>query len=78
MQYQAANKQPNCALRLKGPLPDASFDNRRFSSMRSILRQYMSEMKYDVGLTCNGREAIQKCEETKDFAIARVVEESDA
>jgi two-component system, chemotaxis family, chemotaxis protein CheY len=40
--------------------------------MRSILRQYMREMKYDVVEAGNGKEALQKCEETKDFAIALV------
>ena len=42
------------------------------SSMRSILRQYMREMKYDVVEAGNGKEALQKCEETKDFTIALV------
>ena len=42
------------------------------SSMRSILRQYMREMKYDVVEAGNGKEALQKCEETKDFTIVLV------
>lgn len=42
------------------------------SSMRSILRQYMREMKYDVVEAGNGREALQRCEEVKDFTIALV------
>jgi len=42
------------------------------SSMRSILRQYMREMKYDVVEAGNGKEALQKCEENKDFTIALV------
>ena len=42
------------------------------SSMRSILRQYMREMNYEVVEAGNGKEALQKCEEIRDFALALV------
>lgn len=41
-------------------------------AMRSILRQYMRELKFDVVEARDGREALQRCEETPDFDIALV------
>src|ERR1700686_320084 len=41
-------------------------------AMRSILRQYMRELKYDVVEARDGREALARCEETPDFDIALV------
>lgn len=41
-------------------------------AMRSILRQYMSELKYEVVEARDGREALECCEQTPDFDIALV------
>jgi two-component system chemotaxis response regulator CheY len=41
-------------------------------AMRSILRQYMREMKYEVVEARDGREALKRCEETPHFDIALV------
>jgi two-component system chemotaxis response regulator CheY len=42
------------------------------SAMRSILRQYMRELKFEVVEARDGREALERCEQTPDFAIALV------
>ncbi|HWF02341.1 MAG TPA: response regulator [Candidatus Angelobacter sp.] len=41
-------------------------------AMRSILRQYMRELKYEVVEARDGREALERCEQTPDFDIALV------
>lgn len=41
-------------------------------AMRSILRQYMRELKYEVVEARDGQEALERCEETPDFDIALV------
>jgi two-component system, chemotaxis family, chemotaxis protein CheY len=41
-------------------------------TMRSILRQYMRELKYEVVEARDGREALERCEQTPDFDIALV------
>lgn len=41
-------------------------------AMRSILRQYMRELQYEVVEARDGREALERCEQTPDFDIALV------
>lgn len=41
-------------------------------AMRSILRQYMREMSYEVVEARDGREALERCEQTPDLDIALV------
>ena len=41
-------------------------------AMRSILRQYMRELKYEVVEARDGREALARCEETPDFDLVLV------
>jgi two-component system chemotaxis response regulator CheY len=41
-------------------------------AMRSILRQYMRELKYEVVEARDGREALELCEQTPDFDVALV------
>jgi two-component system chemotaxis response regulator CheY len=42
------------------------------TAMRSILRQYMRELNYEVVEARNGREALECCEETPGFDLALV------
>ncbi len=42
------------------------------TAMRSILRQYMRELKYEVVEARNGLEALKHCEETPNFDVALV------
>ena len=41
-------------------------------AMRSILRQYMRELQYEVVEARDGREALERCEQTPNFDIALV------
>lgn len=41
-------------------------------AMRSILRQYMRELNYEVVEARDGREALERCEQTPDLNIALV------
>jgi two-component system chemotaxis response regulator CheY len=41
-------------------------------AMRSILRQYMRELNYEVVEARDGREAMTRCEQTPDLDIALV------
>lgn len=41
-------------------------------AMRSILRQYMRELHYEVVEARDGREALERCEQTPNFDIALV------
>ncbi|HZU33571.1 MAG TPA: response regulator [Candidatus Angelobacter sp.] len=42
------------------------------TAMRSILRQYMRELKYEVVEARNGLEALKHCEKTPNFDVALV------
>ena len=42
------------------------------SSMRAILRKYMSKLDYEVVEACNGEDALKRCEETQDIDVALV------
>jgi two-component system chemotaxis response regulator CheY len=41
-------------------------------AMRSILRQYMRELNYEVVEARDGREALERCEQTPDLDVALV------
>ena len=41
-------------------------------AMRSILRQYMRELNFEVVEARDGREALERCEQTPDLDIALV------